>query len=362
MMVGLSLVMVSLSTTVQAQRKVLRLPELAGYLTLKGDFHMHTVFSDGEVWPTLRVEEAWADGLDTIAITDHIESFAQRHKDYVSTDLNAAWKIIKDYAPLRDIIPIHAAEITRDMPPGHTNALFITDASLLKLDDPLAAIEAAHKQGAFLFFDHPGWKTQQPDGVPRWYDLHESMLKRGLLNGVEFSNGKEYYLPVLDWVRDKHLTVLGNTDIHGSVTDTHITGTVTHRPMTLVFAKERTEQGIKEAMFAGRTAVWFDEIVAGPEEIVTGLVKSALRVRKIYREDEQSALFDIENTTDIPVYLSGGPKGTPAKIKLTPHTLTWVRITKPVDMSDLTFTVDNFMCGESKRARITLDPATATTR
>jgi hypothetical protein len=95
---------------------------------------------------------------------------------------------------------------------------------------------------------------------------------------------------------------------------------------------------------------------------VTGLVKSALRVRKIYREDEKSALFDIENTTDIPVYLSGGPKGTPAKIKLTPHTLTWVRITKPVDMSDLTFTVDNFMCGESKRARIKLDPATATTR
>ncbi|MHC4330495.1 MAG: hypothetical protein ACYSWW_20505 [Planctomycetota bacterium] len=32
-------------------------PDILGYKTLKCDFHMHTVFSDGQVWPTTRVDE-----------------------------------------------------------------------------------------------------------------------------------------------------------------------------------------------------------------------------------------------------------------------------------------------------------------
>ena len=34
------------------------IPNVDGYLTLKGDFHIHTVFSDGKVWPETRVREA----------------------------------------------------------------------------------------------------------------------------------------------------------------------------------------------------------------------------------------------------------------------------------------------------------------
>ena len=33
----------------QIPRKEIRIPDLNGYLTLKCDFHMHTVFSDGDV-------------------------------------------------------------------------------------------------------------------------------------------------------------------------------------------------------------------------------------------------------------------------------------------------------------------------
>ena len=34
---------------------------------------MHTVFSDGSVWPNIRVMEAKKDGLDVIATTEHLE-------------------------------------------------------------------------------------------------------------------------------------------------------------------------------------------------------------------------------------------------------------------------------------------------
>ena len=48
--------------SLQAQRQMVNVPELPGYVTLKCDFHIHTVFSDGNVWPTNRVSEAWRDG------------------------------------------------------------------------------------------------------------------------------------------------------------------------------------------------------------------------------------------------------------------------------------------------------------
>ncbi len=48
-------------------------PDMSEYKTLKCDFHMHTVFSDGLVWPTIRVDEAIDEGLVAIAITDHLE-------------------------------------------------------------------------------------------------------------------------------------------------------------------------------------------------------------------------------------------------------------------------------------------------
>ena len=53
--------------------RAIEFPNIPGYLTLKCDFHMHTVFSDGSVWPDIRVEEALKDGLDAIATTEHLE-------------------------------------------------------------------------------------------------------------------------------------------------------------------------------------------------------------------------------------------------------------------------------------------------
>ena len=65
-------------------RREINFPDILGYKTLKCDLHMHTVFSDGSVWPPVRVDEAWREGLDAISITDHIEY--QPHKDDVPTN------------------------------------------------------------------------------------------------------------------------------------------------------------------------------------------------------------------------------------------------------------------------------------
>ena len=54
-------------------RKEIILPQVNGYNVYKADLHTHSVFSDGSVLPGLRVKEAWLDGLDVMAVTEHIE-------------------------------------------------------------------------------------------------------------------------------------------------------------------------------------------------------------------------------------------------------------------------------------------------
>ena len=67
-------------------RNEIRLPIVDGLLPLKCDFHTHTIFSDGHVMPSLRVIEAWQQGLDVVAITDHIEY--RPNKDILKGDLD----------------------------------------------------------------------------------------------------------------------------------------------------------------------------------------------------------------------------------------------------------------------------------
>jgi hypothetical protein len=90
-------------------RTTVSIPDIPGYRTLKCDFHMHTVFSDGLVWPSVRVEEAWCEGLDGIAITDHIER--QPHKvEGLTTDHNRSFEVARDAGVDLDPLVIKGAE------------------------------------------------------------------------------------------------------------------------------------------------------------------------------------------------------------------------------------------------------------
>lgn len=131
------------------QESTLSFPDIDGYKTLKCDFHIHTAFSDGQVWPDYRVTEAIMDGLDVIAITDHIEYTP--HEDYINGDFNTSFEIAKKEGEKHGVMVIKGAEITRSMPPGHLNALFIKDANKLETDSVMDAVEEAYKQGAFIF-------------------------------------------------------------------------------------------------------------------------------------------------------------------------------------------------------------------
>jgi 3',5'-nucleoside bisphosphate phosphatase len=238
-----------------------RIPDIDGYRTLKCDFHMHTVFSDGDLWPEFRVKEALAEGLDAIAITDHIEYLPK--KKYMGTDRNLSYQIAQPTASATGLILIPGAEITRSMPPGHLNAIFIKDANALATETWRDAVTEAVKQGAIIFWNHPGWKGQQADGVSRWYDEHTELVRNGTLWGMEVANHTDYYPQVLAWAREKGLGIMGNSDSHEPISFEFNRKGIPHRPITLVFAKERSAESIREALLAKRTVIYRENMVIG---------------------------------------------------------------------------------------------------
>ncbi|MBD3647320.1 MAG: PHP domain-containing protein, partial [Pseudomonadales bacterium] len=103
-------------------------PDTAAYKTLVVDLHTHSVFSDGHVWPTVRVAEAERDGLDAFAVTEHLE-YQPHITDIPHRDRNRSFEEANRAAANLDLMVIPGVEITRVDDPGHMNAVFVTDAN-----------------------------------------------------------------------------------------------------------------------------------------------------------------------------------------------------------------------------------------
>jgi 3',5'-nucleoside bisphosphate phosphatase len=279
----------------------LKFPDILGYRTLKCDFHQHTVFSDGSVWPDIRVQEALMDGLDAISLTEHLEY--QPHKDDIPhPDRNRSYDIAIKEAETHDLIIVKGSEITRKMPPGHNNAIFLSDPNKLLLDDSIQVFREAKKQGAFIFWNHPNWTPQRKDGMATLTDVHRLLIREKLLDGIEVVNDQTYSDEALQIALDNNLTIMGNSDIHKLIDWDFNVAKGGHRPVTLVFAKERTAESIKDALMNRRTVAVYKDMLIGRNEFLIPLIENSLKIASAKYIGKYNVLgVEIENlsSTDI---------------------------------------------------------------
>jgi len=176
------------------------IPDIPGYTTLKCDFHLHTVFSDGSVWPNLRVKEAIRDGLDVIAMTDHIDYEA--FPEYIDKDYNQPFEIARKAAEGKDLIVINGGEISPRVSPYHNNAIFLKDVNKLPIDymketkkkfvmkdhikkeELVAPFLEAQRQDAFVFYNHPGYSWWDKKDTAIFTNLHKELFDKGIIKGV----------------------------------------------------------------------------------------------------------------------------------------------------------------------------------
>ena len=342
----------------------IQFPDTENYQTLVLDLHTHSVFSDGHVWPTVRVSEALRDGLDGLAITEHLE-FQPHLSDIPHPDRNRPFEEALRAADGHPLKVIPGVEITRTDEPGHINAVFVKDANPLVKQrsaeqplpsaefateeeaiafskqtselfngahsierdgktlwrpfpdggtyeaimnfglaasfDPRKVLEAANEQGAFVFWNHPSFDKANA-GLNKF---HKLATKDGLLHGVEIANGDRYYPNAHRLALKHNLALIGVSDVHELIEwDYRPEAAVNpgHRPVTLVLAEGDSIEAMREALFARRSIVWWKDTLIGRKAHLQELLAAALSIESVGSE-AWGTVVKIRNSSDAPFKL-----------------------------------------------------------
>ena len=308
-----------------SKRTEIILPEVNGYNCYKGDFHVHTSYSDGRVNPAGRVLEAWLDGLDILALTDHYEGHSGmkrffkvaapygEHMKYqgakeagkVMTDCNAiheeaASQLRRSGYPM---LLIKGCEMAREPKEyGHFNCLFLKDINTVYNPDIKEAFKNVKKQGGIVIHNHPSYRRGTTDKSKS----HEELYNEGLIDGIEIANGVNFYPLMVRRCIDEKLTMFGNTDEH-LLTSYRFGSLGCYRTMTLVFAKDLTEKAVKDAILKHRTLAYVCGYIAGEEKLLGDFLNAAVdcHLMKV-NEKKGERTFMLTNMSSITYRLRRG--------------------------------------------------------
>lgn len=110
-------------------------------------------------------------------------------------------------------------------------------------------------------------------------DMHKLLIKEKLLDGIEVVNDNTYSEEALQIALDNNLTIMGTSDIHKLIDWDFKVNEGGHRPVTLVFAVEKTNESLKEALMNRRTVVSYKDLLIGRDEFLVPLLQAAVVVK-----------------------------------------------------------------------------------
>ena len=286
------------------QRNEIIIPKVNGYNVYKADFHTHSIFSDGEVTPALRVEEAWTDGLDIIAVTDHMEYRRTERviyhymKDYIREDLrgekyavntnvlnkktdergilvdfNVSYDSAKKRGDELGIMVVRGVEITRGNL-GDYNAIFTKDNNTIYDPDLETSIRNARAQGAFIMHNHPQYTKETASTMPKHC---EDFHAKGLIDGIEVANSYQIFNSLIDLCINEGYAPFSSSDVH-TLTSIYYPGAGKEyfRNMTLVLAKKCDEKSVLKALKERRTIAYRNNMLIGSEKLLTDLFNACI--------------------------------------------------------------------------------------
>jgi hypothetical protein len=117
-------------------------------------------------------------------------------------------------------------------------------------------------------------------------------------------NDQTYSDEALQIALDNNLTIMGNSDIHKLIDWDFKVPEGGHRPITLVFAKERSAESIQEALIAHRTVAVHRNLLIGRNEYLVPLIESSLKIASAKYIGKYNVLgVEIENLSSTEIVL-----------------------------------------------------------
>ena len=353
-------------------RKEIVLPQVNGYNVYKADLHTHTIFSDGNVLPDYRAKEAYLDGLDIIAVTEHLEyrpheetlyeymdnyipndvkvknnriASKPADSDGIRVDLNYSYNRTMKWAPDFGITVIRGTEISRDGKTiGHYNALFTQDNNKIYDTDPLVCMRNAKAQGALVMHNHPGWRKTSIN----YTDTDKAAYDEGLIDGVEVMNADEFYPGIIDRAIERNLFMAGCSDVHSSSAFDYGEN---YRPMTFIFAKDKSMESLKEAMKEGRTLAFGFNTICGREDLLKDFFKASVNLQTVREKDARgNTVLWLSNNTSLTYYIAFDGEN---HIQLAPFSTLIIK--EKAEKGKIRFKVMNMFCSRDSHPEIELE-------
>ena len=353
-------------------RREIILPQVRGLNIYKADLHTHTIFSDAHVTPEYRVQEAWRDGLDAIAITEHTEyrGYEQTMIDFLSgylpkgteavntnlldkgpekgtiqVDLNLPTRLAQKAAERYGIVVVPGVEVSRTPEKiGHYNAIFTKDNNTIYHPDAYESFRRAKAQGALVVHNHPGWRRPSMEIGP----FEQKAYDEGLIDGIETFNSADLYPQAIDRAKKYGFFMIGATDAHISTARDYLMNTPI-RNMTLIFAKDKSLESLREALLDHRAIAYGFGTLSGEESLLKDLFKASMQTRVERTDAKGTRTVAITNTTSIAYTLRIGEDNPFVLDALTTATVAVAAGEK------LLVSVENMWCGAEEHPIVELN-------
>jgi hypothetical protein len=233
-------------------------PEIDGQHVLVGDFHMHTVHSDGVLTPEDRVLECYMAGYDVVAITDHgsVKAYDEGKALADSLGLVLVRGLESGIAGHEHYVVIGVDEtyVPEDSHNWAATQEEAEESGRVFYQDKLKQIQAT---GGLCFYAHPhhGWRecTQwaYDQGVLVGVEVLNSATTEGW--GSVMTHGRPLYPHGFEWALENGMTVMSISDLHGIHAETPPRG------KTLVLVNDLTADAVVEAIRQQRTLAWIPD-------------------------------------------------------------------------------------------------------
>ena len=283
---------------VYQRRMVYSFPTIGEYEVLVADFHMHTTYSDGSLSPTERVWEAYREGFDAIAITDH-SNFR-------------AYAEVKTLCEELGIVLIRGLETGG---PGHILVLGVSDKYQPQDPHSWASSEEEAKDSGKTFYQERYRHVAACGGVALYAHPHVRLppplrwaIDQGTMIGVEVynglvgsgwgtvrSHGVSCYPFAFNWALEHNLGVFADSDVHDR-------NEGPSRPRNLLLTRARSADAVVEALRNRRNIAWFNNMLWASEGLLAEYVQAVVRIKRLSLDlDENVAYSRLENLGAVPL-------------------------------------------------------------
>jgi hypothetical protein len=120
--------------------------------------------------------------------------------------------------------------------------------------------------------------------------------------------------------------------------------------MTLVFAKDKSVNGVREALFAGRTVVWYEKQLIGKRGYLEAIFQKAVKIGGVEYGNDNGVRFRVTNHSDVDVELERAGQAGPESLVVPARGTALVRtkIAETGTTVKLPYVVQNFRIGPEK--------------